>query len=485
MFKLLRIVLFIGALLVIVVSVNRLLNATTPANAASTNGPLDTATIDRGDIPIVVNATGTIQAQQNVSLAFATSGKVTSINVKVGDFVRKGQTIATIDNRTALASIAAAQEKVTADQIVLNNLQAKPRQVDIDVAQANVNVAQANLTESQHSGPSATSVQSAQLNVEVAKNQLWQAELSRDANAQQKAQLQSNGKSAAAANLPTDAQVNRPITSAGYNVQIAQDQLDATKSTGTSAGGIMSAQANLDSAQAQLKALLSPANPDDVKQAQDNLASAQTALDAAKLTLTNTQLTAPFDGMVAQIKLNVGEAAPSSQAVILVDTSSFYVDVPVAELDVANINVGQDVNLLFQALPNVTVPGKVILISDTANASTPITYNVRIQINSAGKPLLSTMSTTAAIIISNAPNVIRIPNRFIRIDRTTRRTFATVQQPDGTFQEVQIQIGTANDTYTEVKSGLQVGQVVTVPSTTPTTNRGAGGNPIGRLLGGG
>src|SRR5258707_15649534 len=100
MFKLLRIVLFIGALLVIAVSVNRLLNATTPANAASTNVPLDTATIDRGDIPIVVNATGTIQAQQNVSLAFATSGKVTSINVKVGDFVRKGQTIATIDNRT-------------------------------------------------------------------------------------------------------------------------------------------------------------------------------------------------------------------------------------------------------------------------------------------------------------------------------------------------------------------------------------------------
>src|SRR5260221_49702 len=229
MFKLLRIVLFIGALLVIVVSVNRLLNATTPANAASTNGPLDTATIDRGDIPIVVNATGTIQAQH-------------------------------------------------------------------------------------------------------------------------KAQLQSNGKSAAAANLPTHAQVNRTITSAGYNVQIAQDQLDATKSTGTSAGGIMSAQANLDSAQAQLKALLSPANPDDVKQAQDNLASAQTALDAAKLTLTNTQLTAPIDGMGAQIKLNVGEAAPSSQAVILVDTSRFYVDVPLSELDVANINVGQDVNLLFQAL---------------------------------------------------------------------------------------------------------------------------------------
>ena len=488
MFRIFRTLLFIGALLVAVASGIRLISMATPTRAAGANASVETTTVDRGDVAIAVNATGTIQAIQNVSLAFTNNGQVRSIAVKAGDTVRKGQTLATINNQSALDAVNTAQSKVVAQQVALNTLTAKPRQVDIDVAQANVKLAQAQLTESQQSGTSPTAVQQAQVSVDQAKNALWQAQLNRDINNQKKAALQANPKTAAAAsNLPSDAQNDRSISSAQYGVTVAQDQLQSAQTKGASAGGIMSAQAAVTTAQAQLDQLLAAPNPESVKQAQDNLAAAQTALDQAKQTLNDTTLVAPFDGLVAQVNLNVGQIAPNSAAIILLDVSSFYVDLPVAELDIAKIKVGQTANMHFEALPNATIQGKVTQISNTANSGTPITYTVRITVDPAGQPLLSTMSTTASIITANAANVIRLPNRFIRIDRTKNAAYATVRQPDGSFKEVQIKIGTANDTYTEVQSGLKVGDVVATPGAAGTSgnNRGPGG-PGGpfRFLGG-
>jgi HlyD family secretion protein len=231
--------------------------------------------------------------------------------------------------------------------------------------------------------------------------------------------------------------------------------------------------------------LKAPANPEDVKQAQSTLASAQSALDQAKQTLAQTNLVAPFDGQVAQVNMNVGEPAPGTGDVILLDTHNFYVDLPVDELDIAKIKVGQSADMHFEALASGTIPGQVTQISNTPNAGTPITYTVRVVISSDGHPLLSTMSTTASIIIANAANVLRLPNRFIRIDRQANKAYATVKQADGTFQDVQIQLGTANDTYTEIKSGLNEGDVVAVAGSNPNANRGgAGGNPLRRIFGG-
>ena len=162
MLRTLRTVILLGALLVGIAAVVRLIsNRSTAQAAAAATTTVQTATIDVGDVPITVNATGTIQAQQTVSLAFLSSGVVTSINVNPGDHVLKGQTLATIDNRDALDAVTAAQIKVQAQQVVLNTLNAKPRQVDIDVDEASINVAQANLKESQSGGVTATQKQSA------------------------------------------------------------------------------------------------------------------------------------------------------------------------------------------------------------------------------------------------------------------------------------------------------------------------------------
>ncbi|HVO43475.1 MAG TPA: biotin/lipoyl-binding protein, partial [Aggregatilineales bacterium] len=147
-----RVVLIVGAVLVIIASAIRIATTQTVARAASVTTTAETYKVDRGDVAITVSATGNIQANQSVPLAFTNTGKVTAIYVKSGDFVRKGQTIATIDDQAARQTFVSAQLKINQTQIALDKLMGPPRQVDIDVAQAQLKLAQAQYVESQSGG---------------------------------------------------------------------------------------------------------------------------------------------------------------------------------------------------------------------------------------------------------------------------------------------------------------------------------------------
>src|SRR5262249_50738687 len=154
--------------------------------------------------------------------------------------------------------------------------------------------AQANLTAAQVSPTDATQIKIAQLQIEIAKNQQWQAELQRDNN---DARKEANPR--AAASLPNDNQNNKSLDAANGQVTVAQANLAATQSQGANVGSIAQAQASLLSAQAALDALMQGPNAYDVKAAEANLASAQLQLDQAKSDLAKTTLVAPFDGLIA------------------------------------------------------------------------------------------------------------------------------------------------------------------------------------------
>jgi RND family efflux transporter MFP subunit len=480
MLQRLRTLIIIGVLLIGLAAGYRLVSAqasTQSAGAAAAAATVEFAAADRGDIPIVVNAVGNIVANQNVALAFTTSAKVTAVNVKVGDYVKKGQTLATVDNQAFQDAINTAQLKVYSQQLALNKLLEKPRQVDIDVAQANLNYAKAALSEAAIGGADAIQAQIAQTAIDAAQNQSWQAQLNRDI---------ANNKAAANPKAPQQPSTSndKSIAAAALGVTVAQAQLNATLSQGANPGSIAAAQANVTNAQIQLNQLLQGPNADDLKQAQTNLDAAKAALAAAQQDLAKTLLVAPFDGQVAQVNLNIGQVAPSTNAVTLVDVSSFYVDLPIAELDIAKVQVGQSVNMRFDALPTATLVGTVTRIAQTPNTGTPVTYNVHVELKPVGQPLLSTMSTTASIVTSNAANVVRLPNRFIRVDRARNKAYATVQQADGTFKEVEVVLGTANDTYTEIKSGLAAGAIVTTPGAVNPQNAPNLNGTVRRLTGG-
>jgi multidrug efflux pump subunit AcrA (membrane-fusion protein) len=107
-------------------------------------------TVAPGTVRQTVSATGTIKSAREANINFAVAGTVTTVRVAVGDTVRKGQRLATIDNTTlkadalsASSALTAAQTRLTADTTAA----AAAVQISADnanVAAANNQLAQAN-----------------------------------------------------------------------------------------------------------------------------------------------------------------------------------------------------------------------------------------------------------------------------------------------------------------------------------------------------
>src|SRR5262245_5511236 len=68
-----------------------------------------TATVSQGNLTIDVSGSGTVAAARTVELPFQQSGTVTSVDVKVGDQVTAGQTLATIDDTDLQLALQQAQ----------------------------------------------------------------------------------------------------------------------------------------------------------------------------------------------------------------------------------------------------------------------------------------------------------------------------------------------------------------------------------------
>jgi multidrug resistance efflux pump len=116
----------------------------------------------------------------------------------------------------------------------------------------------------------------------------------------------------------------------------------------------------------------------------DQLALAKANFDAAKDALANYVLTAPFNGTVADVNVKVGEqVGPETRAVSLADFSEWIVETTdITELEVVSLEVGQEVSILPDALPELELTGVITEISNAFTQSGgDILYTVRIRVN--------------------------------------------------------------------------------------------------------
>ena len=115
----------------------------------------------------------------------------------------------------------------------------------------------------------------------------------------------------------------------------------------------------------------------------DQLALAKANLEAAKDTLSNYVITAPFDGVVAEVNVKVGEQVTTeTRAVSVADFSQWIVETTdLTELEVVKLSVGQSVKLVPDALPDQPLNGTVSEISQAyTQQGGDILYTVRIAI---------------------------------------------------------------------------------------------------------
>lgn len=237
-----------------------------------------------------------------------------------------------------------------------------------------------------------------------------------------------------------------------------------------------------------------------IQQAQQNLTTAQQ-------NLAYTSVRAPIAGTVSAISAVVGETAGSDVVTIVGDGE--VAQVTLNEIDAAKVAVGDPTTLTFDALPNVSLAGTVVEIDPVGTVSQGVvSYNVQVGFSqpadtSSTNQVKPGMSVTANIVTQVDQNVIAVPNAavvtsgnssYILEPATPVSASNLAASANGGIvlsatKEVPVTVGLANDTMTEIDSGVNVGDqiiVQTIKSTSATkTTASTGGTSALQLLGGG
>jgi HlyD family secretion protein len=169
-----------------------------------------------------------------------------------------------------------------------------------------------------------------------------------------------------------------------------------------------SSQQDLDSATATLH------------QAEGNVKIKQGALDKAKADLDHCTITSPIDGVVISRNVDVGQTvAASLQAPVIFqianDLTKMQIDSNVAEADVGAVSVDQDVDFTVDAFPTRTFHGKVVQVRNAPiTVQNVVTYDTVIGVNNADLKLKPGMTANVSIIIAHKDNVLQLKNAALR-----------------------------------------------------------------------
>jgi len=471
---LLRIVaipVFVGLVGVGIFLVNRSSSAAVSETTAAVVTPSETMTVRTGTLTVTLNSTGALTPADEKSLTFAVSAPITAVNVSVGDHVKTGDVLATVDTTSIDSQIRSAQLSLTEAQNSMAALQEPPSDLEIEIAEAQVEAAQASLSSASLNGASEQDKEIARLNVELAKNSLWQAQVTRDASearpgAGQEVNAYSN-------NVEQAAQLAQSETS----VEIAQANYEGTLDEGADASGLASGNASLISAQANLDSLMAGASESDLRKAEITIETARLTLESAQKNLDNAALVAPFDGVVAAVDFVEGTLSAAG-SITLVDTRGYTITLSVDEKDITALLVGQPVTLSVQALDDASISGTVTRIDPAPVSSESgqlVTYNVEVTLDATDQPLRPGMSAIATVTLNEVNDVMVVPNRFITVDATTQQATVKVQTSPSIYEDVLVTLGTRTDSESEIVSGISVGEtLVILPSASDTANTESG-----------
>lgn len=130
-------------------------------------------------------------------------------------------------------------------------------------------------------------------------------------------------------------------------------------------------------------------DPDDVALAMARLDNAESQLSAARATLADLELEAPFDGVVSALFINPSEwVAPGSPVLLIADLEHLQVETTdLGEIDVAQIVVGDKAIVTFDALPDLVLEGTVVSIAPKAADGSGVNYSVILELSEIPRAL--------------------------------------------------------------------------------------------------
>ena len=267
----------------------------------------------------------------------------------------------------------------------------------------------------------------------------------------------------------TKAQVNNArIQLERAGVELRQAESDAVRYTQLAEIGVISAQqaeSFQSAAEVAQKAVLSAqqqirAEEQVVAASLGRVAAQQAAIAQAQQRQSYARLTSPITGVVLERVSEPGNLIGSGGEVLkLGDFSGVKVFVPVSELDLSNIRVGQSVEVKLDALAGQSLAGKVTRISPVADSTArqvPVEVTIPNPNNQIGSGLLARVSFQP----STQPRVI-VPQTVLEGEGSSATVFVIKGEEKENQAQVEarsVTVGKRAHGNVEIVSGIEPGE---------------------------
>ena len=203
---------------------------------------------------------------------------------------------------------------------------------------------------------------------------------------------------------------------------------------------------------------------ESIQSASESLRSAEISMQNQQDNMSNYTITSPISGTIIEKDAKQGDALTSGSTLcVIYDLSYLEMVINVDELQIGALSVGQKVQLTADAVTDKTYVGTVTRVSMKGSSSGgTTTYPITIRIDDTDG-LRPGMNANAEIVVAEANNALVVPNAavirggYVLVSKKSPSAANAVEDmdaPDG-YVYVKVETGVSDDSYTEIKSGLQ------------------------------
>lgn len=396
--------------------------------------------VKTGDIALVFDYSGNLQAQADVTLAPRVSGQIQAVLVEVGDQVKAGDPIAILDHDVSAAQLKQAEAVLAQAQLKLQKMEEGARPEEVAAAESAYEISQTALSDVKNIDDNERTTAATNMANAQAALKLAQFEYDKIAWAGQVGETPQALKLEAATNAYEQ-------TLAAYNLQ-----------TNPSEAQLAPLKAALTKARLDLALAKQPFRPVDFAMAKAGIQQAEAAVELAKLQLDYTTLRAPFDGVVGEVYVHQGSMVDTKSPIALFVSPQVEVSVNVEESRLGQVAKDQHASLRVSAYPGVEFPGLVTSVAPLADQKTH-TFVVKVTPLDKKGLLRSGMFADVSLLVNEKPQALLVPSSaVVKVDGQP----AVYRVNDGQVEQVKVSTGLSNDTETEIVSGLKAGDSIVI-----------------------
>jgi HlyD family secretion protein len=377
------------------------------AGCSGDNDAIPTAKVGRGDLTETISVSGNLEAPDKRTVAFGMPGTVEAVLVDEGDSVSSGDVLAKMDDRNLQRNVDLARTQ-------------------LEQARVQYNIADQQLRATIYPNYYGSYV------VDVPS--VWMALDSATGRVDQVKSLIAKGD----------------VTEANAVLARLLEDIDLAKESSQARDWDLPAQIKAMEYQRELAAIA--------------ITAAELNLQGAKEMLDDATITAPASGIVSSVNVREGDVLTQSTfatpAFRIVDPTNLEMTGLIDEMDVAEIQLGMDVIVSLDALPNVEVHGTVSFISDAALIQAGVVlYPTTVSLKNPDPRVKDGMSATADIIVDKKENALVLPSSAV-FSGTSGTSIVYLVGADGKPVEKEIATGVRSGRLVEVAGGLNEGDAV-------------------------